>query len=205
MLPDIPNLKERFHKIIFIHNIMQRSHLEQTLMPFPPLIIHEGIDDGSEIIFVSQEGQEEKHKSYKTRTEITIEAKDVENVDYKEIIRKYSDAATAVTHEMNKSFINDLKEIAKSTGNIHDCKGKPFSLDEFLKIIENLNLSFEDGDKPYLQAFVGKDLEVSIKKAFEELEKSPALKQEFDEKVSDIINKKREEWYAREGHRELVD
>ncbi len=201
MLPDIPKIKKRFHKQCLVNQVMRSSFKGKVITPNSNLYIHEG----KEIILTDEDGNEMEVTLHNSSVEITIDAKDIESVDYENILKKYSDAAITTAEQVNKSLFDDLRKVAESTGNLHDAKGKPFTTEEFLKMLEKTNLYFDENGECQIDVCAGKDLHEVMTKTFSELEKNPDEKAKFEEQFSRIIKKKKEEWYARESNRKLVD
>ena len=95
-----------------------------------------------------------------------------------------------------------MNQVTASTGNVVDAKGKPLTPDQFLDVMERIEMSFDQNGKPMLPQIVcGPQMVEQMKKILEQIDTEPELKQRHDE----LLRRKRENWCDRESRRKLVD
>jgi hypothetical protein len=93
-------------------------------------------------------------------------------------------------------FYKTIAEVTTAVGNVVDCGGKPFSWDYFLDGIEKIQIDFDDNGNPiFPTVVVGDNLFERIK----HLEPT----HEHEERLSEILERKRAEFYDQKRTRRL--
>jgi hypothetical protein len=198
MLPDFPKEKDLIGK--FWNEYLAHKHREYLgfFATIPSFSIHEGNrwkierDDGSE----SEQEFEELSSNF------MIDLSEVPELTPEKIMEKINTVAEDTAKKMSQSIFRELEEATEKVGNVVNAKGQPLSQEHFLQMLEKMEASFTPDGQWDSPAFV---MHPNAWKANEEKFKEWEQDEEFKTKQDQIINKKREEWRAREALRKLVD
>lgn len=198
MLPDFPDLKKTLRKntdLLFEQAVRTQSYVTSELSAF---LQHEGNKCTCETV----DGEINEMNYKEIGTSITIKLDEAPELDPTKIREKISTAAREIVKQQMGMFFTTIEGIAEKTGNKVDARGKPFTPELVHELLRKIQIDFDDEGNPYLPSIiVGPDVAKQIEGKFEEWEKDPKFKKEFDK----IIRIKREEWRDRESNRKLVD
>jgi hypothetical protein len=110
--------------------------------------------------------------------------------------------AQGLSKDQVKMFEDVMKSATDEAGTAVHAEGRPFSAELFIEAIEKMELLFDDDGNWEMPTLVGHPMhEDRIKSELARLDATP----ELHAKATAIVNKKREEWRAREAGRALVD
>ena len=76
--------------------------------------------------------------------ETLIKTKAIRETNFDEITMFFYDIAQNLQAGLSKGFFKNLNEITNATGQVIDFKGKPFSPDRFLDMLEKFPIDFDD-------------------------------------------------------------
>src|SRR3972149_8963462 len=199
MLPDFPKLKEKLRKKRLIPYIkITESKYIGGLVEIRKKPLYEG--NGS--ILVREDGTIDRMKPKKIASEkIPINLKEIENITPEDIFNKLDKASEEMAKQKFHMIIEKVSKSAENVGNVVDVKGRPFTIDDFLKMVDIIWLDFDENGNPLLPTFlIGDKLYQSVSEELSKLETDPSIQKRY----SEIIERKGEEWSARESNRELV-
>ena len=197
MFPDFLKVKGRLQKMLDYE--MKQAHLSHMgpLADIPKSIIFEG----NKTVVVREDGSVEEGGLEESRVEIRVELAEVEEMTPEMVLDKINSAAEDMAGKMKKSFYEQIEKSAEEVGNVVDANGQPFSMDLFFEMLEKIDRDFdEDGNPSLLMCPVNPKLYPSVAKVISQSEGDP----EDDERYKEIIERKKEEWRARESNRKLV-
>jgi hypothetical protein len=110
--------------------------------------------------------------------------------------------AQGLSKDQVKMFEEVMKSATDEAGTAVHAEGRPFSAELFIEAIEKMELSFDDAGNWEMPTLVGHPMhEARIRSELARLDATPDL----HAKATAIVNKKRDEWRAREAGRALVD
>ena len=197
MFPDFLKTKEKLEKML--DQEMKKARLSHMgpLAAVPQSMIFEGHKN----VVAREDGSVDEGDMESTTVTLEVKFEEVEKMDHTMVLDKIDRAAEEMAAKVAKSFYDQLKNLADETGNVVSADGKPFSIDMYFEALEKMHIDFDEAGNPsQLMSIVNPKLYPSIAKAIAQAEADPANERRFQA----IIERKREEWYAREGNRKLV-
>jgi predicted DNA-binding protein (UPF0251 family) len=197
MLPDFPKLKEKLQKLLIARTKMVQSAYMNPLSDVPKARIFEG----NRTILVREDGSVEEIEIKEMKAEMEINLKEIETITLPDILEKFDTTAKELAMQQSKVFYDEIGKAVEKVGNVIDIKGKSFSIDDFLKMLDMIWLDFDENGNPNFPTIVaGEKTFKSISEVLPQLETD----QECKKRLAEIIERKREEWRARESNRKLV-
>ncbi|WP_339181102.1 hypothetical protein [Oceanobacillus sp. FSL W7-1293] len=118
------------------------------------------------------------------------------NTDVEALIVEIDKASDSGLESLIPQLINYLSEVTEKTGQVVDAKGKGFSFDFLLEMIEKIEISFEDDGTPIMPTLL-----VNPKMKETILKNIPTNDQE--KRMEEIISKKRDDFFAKKRTRRL--
>lgn len=106
-------------------------------------------------------------------------------------------AAESSLAELMPQFYGHIGRICEGAGTAIDARGEPFSHEFYLKMLQAIDIDFDENGKPELPTAV-----VSPAMA-EAIQKLPPPTAEQQKRQDEIIESKRQEFNARQRHRQL--
>lgn len=195
MLPDFPEIK-KFLNRRFEKDLKKSINSKATVAnEIPERYFHEG-----NVTLINNRAAD-----FKDETEGTL-VEHILQVDKREILEKGLSAyyekidslAEKFSESKDKIVFDKLYEVTNKTNNVVDAKGK-FSADVILDALEKVYMDFDvNGNIKNGYTMV---ISPSMRKDIEDIQKS----QDFMDRYTALINKKREEFYERKANRKLVD
>lgn len=198
MLPDFPKEKILFAK--FWNNYLESKHraLLGVFSTIPSFVIHEGDRWRIE----RSDGTEAEQPYEEMSSMFTINFSEVPTLT-PEIIREKLDAlAEDGARQMSQRILKEMEQAAEQTGNTVHANGQPIAKEHFLELLEKIETEFDRSGEWVPPSIV---MHPNVWKANEEKFKEWEQDKEFTDRQAEIINRKREIWYAREALRKLVD
>jgi len=195
MLPDFTETKRlfsRFFRTYMRHKIRKISPYGAVQMRY----LHEGRSmkvtraDQSE----STSGMEQLSAS------IEIKIDEIENLTFKKTIEKY-DAMIADMARQQTNFVRErmTREIPESQ--TIDLQGKKFDAQAYIGLLEKMQIDFYPDGTPHEIFIDAPSITQERRDAVtKEFESNP----ELEKKLCEMMEKKKEEWHARETDRKLV-
>lgn len=106
-----------------------------------------------------------------------------------ELAQKYEDA-------MGRTLVQTLHDVTNATGGAIDAKGKPFTWDLFLDMLEAMDFTFDDEGRPHAKQVI---MNPETAKILQATEITPEQRQRHDR----IMIQKKEQWDAQKRYRRL--
>lgn len=132
-------------------------------------------------------------------TSITFD--EVMHGDFSALVAKLDGAAAEMAGSSMRLLLQRMDEAVEKTGNKLDMRGQPLTVDSILKMLAMVQIDFTQAGEPILPSMlVHPDMVPKLKKLEEESKADPT----FERRRSEIIEKQREAWRAREADRRLV-
>lgn len=132
----------------------------------------------------------------------SVSLDEVPNLTAEKIKEKLDKVADEMAGQMMQNMISKIAQAADSVGNSINANGEPFLPDHFLQVLDRIDHSFtEDGTWIPPTMIVAPDFMNKNKELIETYNNDA----EFLAKRDAIIDRKREDWRAREAHRKLVN
>lgn len=190
MFPDFLKTKERLQKMLY--DEMQKVRLKHMapLANVRELMIFEG----NKNVVIREDGSIEEMNPKKITTELQVKFEEVDKMSHEMILDKINQAAEEMAVKTSELFFERLTKITDETGNVISADGAPFSIDLFLELLKKMEIDFDEAGNPSELSFV--PFTSSMSRVISQAEADP--------RYQAIIERKREEWYAREGNRKLV-
>jgi hypothetical protein len=197
MLPDFPKLKLRWSKIFlgFVKEKMHTSPMMEKIKSVPHF-------EGNRMSTKHDDGDIDESNYNLFSAELSVKTDDIIKMGVKAFVDGLNKTAEELQGQQSKMVFDKLSEVTAKTGNIIDAKGQSISPELFLKVLETIQLEFDENRKPLMPTmFVSPVQYEKIKQKIVEWENDPACKNKFEQ----MINQKRKEWDDRESNRKLVD
>ena len=197
MLPDFPTLKAEFAGAV---TRFMRERITQHSGPMRR-VARAQIFEGHQHTITRETGETEVTKPREASAQISISLNEFATLSLQDLLAKLDNAARQIGATQAKHLFQTISDTVEKTGNKVDAKGAKFSSDLILQALGTVQIDFRDDGTPLLPTlYIGPDLEEAAKKVSAEANELPSIKRRFDK----IIERKREEWRAREASRKLV-
>ena len=103
--------------------------------------------------------------------------------------------------QVARTFAKTIEQVTAKTGNVVNVTGG-FTFEHVLEMLGKIQVDFDDKGQPArLDVVTSPDDYGKCMKVLEEASRDADCRKRWD----DLMQKKREEWLARESHRKLVD
>ena len=129
--------------------------------------------------------------------EVSITVDDVYNFDLEKICIDIYEYAESFLKDMTKTMLSTLSQVTDFTGNVVDGKGKGVSHEMLLEMLEKIHIDFDQEGNPLFPSIV---IHPDMAKNFEKLKSDEDF---YKPRYDEIINRKREAYYAEKGSRGL--
>jgi hypothetical protein len=198
MLPDFPKEKALLAKFWNEYLARKNRELLGVFSEATSFAIHEGdrwkIErmDGSE----SEQPYEEMSSGF------TINLNEVPNLTPEKIKLMLDQVAEDSARQMSERMFREIQLATEAVGNTVNANGGPITKEHILEMFEKIETEFGPNGEWIPPALVMHPSAWKVNEAkFKEWEQD----KDFNDRQTEIINKKREAWYAREALRKLVD
>ncbi len=129
--------------------------------------------------------------------ELSFEVEDVYTFKLERICLEIYNIANSIVEKMTQSMFSTMTQITDLTGNVIDAKGKQFNYEIFIEMLEKIHIGFDEDGKPLLPTIL------MHPDSAKNIEKLKAEEDKYKPIIEEIINKKREAYYAEKGCRRL--
>lgn len=198
MLPDFPKEKREFEKFWNQYLAYKHRELLGFFASIPSFTIHEG----NIWLIERSDGTSSEHPFEELISDFTIKNEEVPELTPEKIREKLDTVAKNAAQQVSQKIIKEIQEAAERTGNTVNAKGQPLTKELLLELFEKIETGFDEKGEWIPPSII---MNPDGWKANEEKFKEWEQDEDFAKKQEEIINKKREEWYAREALRKLVD
>ena len=197
MLPDFLKTKEKLHKML--HYKMMQNHISHMgpLANIPVSMIFEG----NKTVTVREDGSVEERNLEEVTAELEINMAEFEKMNHEMVLDKINDVSEEMAGKSKKSLFKEIGRSAEEVGNVVSAGGEPFSIDMHFEMLEKIEIDFDEAGNPgQIICPVNPKFFPSIAKVISQAKDDP----ETDRRYKAIMERKREEWRARESNRKLV-
>jgi hypothetical protein len=163
----------------------------------PRSVIHEG----RRTVIVRESGEVDETKLFQASAAFEIKASEVSAMSLQELHSRLDVAARGMAKQISQGFFQNVSEAVDKVGNAVDGKGRGFTPELILEVLERIWIEFDEHGRPQMPTMViHPDQATQVQQAFKQLDNDPDLSDRF----ARLMDKKREEWRAREASRKLV-
>lgn len=197
MLPDWPSVKSEILREL-IEYVEKRKEVYMSHFAECP---HSRVFEGTQSNIIRKDGDIDNMVMKRFSTEITYSNSDLPDLNFPDIFEKLDQVARELANKMGTHILETIDKSVQKTGNLVDHAGKPFSADTFFEAIEKVWIEFGADGKPKLPYFyINPDMADSVSETIKAMKADPKC----EKRMKEIMQRKREEWDAREASRELV-
>ena len=192
MFPDFLKVKEK----------LQKMHADKMMLDY---LIHMGplasvpvsiIFEGNKTTVMRPDGSVEKRNLEEITAELEVKLAEFEKMNHETVLDKINGVTEDMAGKMKKSLYEQIEKSASKVGNMVDAGGQPFSIGLLLEMLEKMDIDFDEAGNPTFMMVAGPKLQSSINKALADPENS--------RRYQALMERKKEEWRARESNRKLV-
>ena len=133
--------------------------------------------------------------------EIKFGYEEIEGIDLPIVLEKLRSMAEQFKTHRVRYLAETLNAVTQKTGNIHDAKGRPLTVEDIFSMLEKVEINFErnelSGD---MTIWASSQMEPVFQRLQREFDASPELQKRWNE----LMDKKRNDYRAREADRNLA-
>lgn len=198
MLPDLPKLKADVAQVFHIIFKNRLNAYLGVIGEMPQYIIKEG----SNPVTIRPDASRDETTLKAASAETIFKAEEIPHLTAEQRVARLDDVARDMANQMSSHAFATINKAIDKVGNVVNGKGKPFSPEAVFEVLEKIQLDFEaDGVKhKELTVIIPPAMSDRVRETFEQIHQDSELSKRYKE----IIDKKREEWRAREAARKLV-
>ena len=197
MLPDFPELKSEISDTLFE---FLRLRISYHLGPLSE-IRHIQYFESTDRRVRHASGETEEHQMRRMEAEMTIKHDEFPNMTLEKLLEKLDHVAQEMARQMAQYTYQTISEATAKVGNVIDAKRAKLSAETILEALTKIQIDFDSVGRPKMPSVhVHPNLESAVLLTIKQFDENPALKKQFRE----IIQRKKEEWRAREASRRLV-
>jgi hypothetical protein len=199
MLPDFPEIKGELHFLINQRFRQRVKEGDPVLSLGREQFQHEGMAHR----YSTVQGTAHDVDYAAAEVAISLTREEIRDLPFPKILERVDRAAEEMCGQMARTIYATLDKTLTEQGRSISSEGKPFSFETFLKSLESLDIDFDpETGKPYMPSMImAPDTWESIRQRIPQWEADP----DNQKKVDEIMERKRQEWHARESNRQLVD
>lgn len=152
---------------------------------------------GGGMLYESKETKKHhRTQMHKLSTSLNLNSEIISNYKMDEFCIFMNEFINQQIQESSKMILDETSAISEFTGNVFDKKGSKFNYDDFLEIIEKMDISFDKEGSPNLPTiFCGSNFFDNFSKI--------KVNDRQKLKLNQIIQSKKEKWYANKYYRKL--
>jgi len=129
--------------------------------------------------------------------EVAVTMDDVYGFNLEKLCLDIYEYAQSFLKDITKTLFSTLSQVTDFTGNVIDGKSKGVSHEVLIEMLEKIHINFDQEGNPLLPSIV---IHPDMAKSFEKLKADEDL---YKPRIDEIINRKREAYYAEKGCRGL--
>ena len=195
MLPDFSETKRLFRR--FFQTYARRK--ARAISPFADVqtrYLHEG--RGMKVMRADQ--SESNTETQQLSSEMQIKFDEIPDLTFEKAVAKYDDMILDMVRKQTGFALQRLSDDIPASQSV-DAKGKKLDAEIILEMLETIQLEFYPDGRPHeLHVVGGLFSPERLKAVDEQFQNSPELQKRYNE----LMERKREEWRAREASRKLV-
>ena len=193
MFPDFLKTKEKLEKML--DQEMKKASLSH-MGPFAD-VPKSMIFEGDRHTIVREDNSIDEGSLENTTVKLEVKFDEIEKMNHEMVLDKINQTAEEMAGKLKKLAFEQIKKSAEEAGNVGSTGGKPLSANSLFEVLEKIDIDFDEAGNPNELSIVAHPERSSLI--------SRVISQaEADPRYQTIIERKREEWYAREGNRKLV-
>lgn len=197
-LPLYPNFKTDLESWFLT---IMKGAVREALGPLreaPRFIQHEG-DAHS---YMTVDGQPRTTEYQDIGVEIQITRSDIPSMSFEDVLRLTIAKGRELGAQQARYHYGVINRIVEESGNVVSTEGEATTIDHLLRVIEQMQISFDANGNPQLPTIVASPDEGSrIQQILKKADSDPDARARLQE----IIETKRREWDEAESRRKLVD
>jgi hypothetical protein len=198
MLPDFPTQKSRL--VRFWTAYLRRKEREYLgYFATAPSYTHY---EGDRWSIQREDGISSESTYREIEAEMSIPTNEVPNLTPDRIAQKLDSVAEKLAKQMRQGIMEDLNQAIDQTGTRVDAEGSPPTKELFLEMLDRMLLPFDKDGNLIPPAII---MHPTMWETHGEEMKNWEQDPEFRARHEEIVERKREEWRARESRRKLVD
>ena len=195
MLPDFSETKRLFWR--FFQTYARRK--ARAISPFADVqtrYLHEG--RGMKVMRADQ--SESNTETQQLSSEMQIKFDEIPDLTFEKAVAKYDEMILDMVRKQTGFALQRLSDDIPASQSV-DAKGKKLDAEIILEMLETIQLEFYPDGRPHeLHVVGGLFSPERLKAVDEQFQNSPELQKRHNE----LMERKREEWRAREASRKLV-
>lgn len=201
MLPDFPVPKSKAKQLIqeFFGKRL-KLHLG-FFAEIPKVPIHEG----ARWKFIRPDGTADESNMEPVKSRLEVSADEPKEPSAATILRYFDELAKNMAVQMSRRVFERVDQVTQESGQQYTLGGSDMSLEDFDRILEGMQLDFDDDGKPILPSLVTSPAFFEKLQGRAESLNAEAATPERQERREELIRKKKEEFRDRENRRRLVD
>lgn len=198
MIPDFPQEKEKLMQFWNKYLIAKNQELLGFFGTLPAHMNHEG----HQWALNRADGSEDNKPYHQIEGLMTVEINEAPSLTPDKIREKLDKIADEMARQMSQNMFAEISRVTKEVGNEVNAEGQPLTQKLFLKMLEKIDMDFDDNGNWNPPTII---MHPDLWEAKKDELKSWEADEVFLAKQKLIIEKKKEEWHDRENHRKLVD
>jgi hypothetical protein len=195
MLPNYPKEKREFME----HLVQYMKYQVAKNSPFLSKVSKVKCFEGNKQLLHRADGSIHKSSFQEIMNSLEFDYSELEDIDLNSLIKKLEQSAKGLSHGQEKMAFKHINEVVEEVGNVVDGKGRPFSYEMVLKLLDRILIEFDDSGSPVFPTLVVPPEianKTDFRKVYSELESDP--------RFEELMAKKKEEYRDRENSRCLV-
>jgi hypothetical protein len=195
VLPDYPDLKAVF-EARFSRFVNRR--VQEKLGPTFRSMRKQQIFEGHRSSIRRASGSQDTSPFEETKVGLQFKFEEIPHLSVEDVLCRLDQMAEEMAGEIGRQLFASMNATLDKHGQSVDAGGQPPSADLILKMLEGLDMSFEDG-KPGIQLVHHPSMTEKFQAASADLMNDPEKSRRYRE----LMDRKWEEWRARESDRSL--
>lgn len=196
MLPDFGSLKRRFKEKNY-KSMLQAARGGGLMGSIEASVI---LHEGHETVVHARDGAVFPTPLEESNSTVDIEIARLEKEGLAYVDELQDKLIRDMNRQMSEKIIERIRSVCEQTGNKYDAGNRPLGLEVLIEMLEKYPLDFDEKGEPIMPTlFVGEKVMDSVKRMSREDDETH--KERFDK----LIERKRQEWRAREATRRLVE
>lgn len=158
--------------------------------------------EGRDATYERSDGKNVDIQYEKISSQIERPLKNGEGFSGEEFFNEASRMGSEMAHQLMENFHRAIDQAVTEVGNVIDCKHQGFSFEHFLELLSVPDLEFDSSGNPHTRVLLASP---GMLEQFTCKMREWALDREKNDKVNEVMRKKREEFNEREANRRMVD
>jgi hypothetical protein len=194
MLPDYSETKQLFAQFFQTH--MRRRARE--ISPFR-MVQERLLHEGRAMHVTRADNTESRTAPVRMSALLEVKYDEVENLTLEMALQKYDEVVLDIVRQQ-ASLVRERLGSEIPPEHSVDRKGRKLGPDILYEVMEKMQIEFYPDGRPHEIYIDGPLFASGLDAVFKEIDCSPELTKKFN----DLMDRKREDWRAREAHRKLV-